>query len=71
MYRCIRKCYHGNKLYKPGMSYTPPADELKEKKVPRHFVLKEQYSVDAVIQAEKDEKLKKVKIRAEKADAAQ
>jgi len=69
MYRCIRKCYHRNRLYKPGMTYAPTTDELKEKRVPRHFVLKEQYSVDAVLQAEKDEKLKKVKIRAEKAAA--
>ena len=69
MYRCIRKCFHGKRLYKPGDSYAPTADQLKEKSVPRHFVLKEQYSKDAVIQAEKEERLKKVKIRAEKAAA--
>lgn len=68
MYRCIRKCYHRKTLYHPGQIYTPTADELKDKTVPRHFVLNEQYSVDSVIQAEREEKLKRIKVKAQKAD---
>jgi hypothetical protein len=41
---------------------------LKDKTVPRHFVLNEQYSVGAVIQAEREEKLKKIRVKAQKAE---
>jgi hypothetical protein len=68
MYRCIRKCYHRKRLYHPGQEYTPTADEIKDKNVPRHFVLNEQYSVKAVIQAEQEEKLKRIRVKAEKSE---
>lgn len=38
-YRCIRKCFHNGRLFKPGDRFTPKPEE----KVPHHFAPSEKY----------------------------
>lgn len=38
-YRCIRKCFHNGRLFKPGDKYASKPEE----KVPHHFALAEKY----------------------------
>lgn len=63
-YRAIRTCWHGKRLYKPGMEFVPADDGEAP---PRHFVPEKKFSAKAVDEAAREEKLKKVAIKAQKA----
>lgn len=59
--RAIRKCWHNKQIYKIGDVFRG------EGKPPRHFVEEQKFSPRAVDEAAREEKLKKIAVRAEKA----
>jgi len=74
-YRAIRDCFHGGHKYRVGESYTPSAKEVKDGKVPRHFVddlnIKNQKEFAKLVKAAREEeKRKRVTIRAERKEEA-
>lgn len=66
-YRAVRKCFHDGRLFKPGDVLFTAAGV----KVPRHFIPTPAFSIDAVKEAEvEDKKEKNLKILANKAAKA-
>lgn len=59
--RAIRKCWHGKRLYKIGDVFRG------EGEAPRHFVEERKFSPKAVDEAAREEKLKRIAVRAQKA----
>lgn len=54
-YRCIRTCYHAFRRYEIGEVYVPSAVEIAGGLVPRHFVIEESFSKEAVAEAREDD----------------
>lgn len=70
-YQCIRRCYHNYRRYEPGEIYVASPEEEKAGKVPRHFVMEESFSREAVAKAAAEDHRKentKVRIKAKKAE---
>ncbi|OPY12605.1 MAG: hypothetical protein A4E67_00063 [Syntrophaceae bacterium PtaB.Bin038] len=63
-YRAIRACWHKKRFYKPGAIFVPAE---RGEKPPRHFVADEEFSIEAVEEAAKVERLKRVRVKAQKA----
>jgi hypothetical protein len=55
-YQCIRTCYHAFRRYEIGEIYIPSAAEIAGGMVPRHFVLEESFSKDAVTSAQEEDR---------------
>jgi hypothetical protein len=64
IYRAIRACWHKKRYYKPGMVFVPTN---KDDKPPRHFVADQEFSIEAVEEAARAEKLKRIAVKAQKA----
>jgi len=67
-FRAVRPCYHKSVYYKQGDVAVFTADEVSKKMVPRHFIPAQAFSEEAVKKAEVEEKEKKVRIRAQRAE---
>ena len=63
-YVAIRACWHDKRFYKPG---DPFVSAVKGEKPPRHFVPVAEFSPEAVEEAAKMEKMKRIEVKAEKA----
>jgi hypothetical protein len=68
MYRAIRACFHAGHYFRVGERYSPSNDELKNEAVPRHFVKSGKFSDDAVDEAAREEKMKRIKVRTKRAE---
>jgi hypothetical protein len=65
-YRAIRTCFHRQFHYMPGDPYVPTAEEIENNSIPEHFVKSAEFSPDAVVNAEKEDRLRTAVIKPEK-----
>jgi len=63
-YVAIRACWHNKRFYRPGMIFVPAE---KGEKPPRHFVPDADFTPGAVEEAAREEKMKRIEVKAQKA----